>query len=295
MRKWSEGLIFLAYFFVPFFNLFRIDIPSGTYYWMTMRFPFAHAMPLLLTVLFLVFLVVGLNFFRPRMFCSHFCPHGTVSQWLRKLQHYKLDIPLAVLITPVIAFTLLIYFVDPSTAWQAITHGESTILITAFLVLCLFIGLLVIRLRQKFCANACPYGFFQNLLTPETTSTGKKVAVSLILLVLAGAMTATALLTPRTEISLGIGARMKTGADTMTYTYTLKLANNMGEPETFIIKFGKLHPVGNSFSDPVVVPAGEEKVLPFAFQVQKATEVDLNVCAEKDGTCQDFDFTLSGQ
>lgn len=296
MRKWSEFSIFLLYFLVPFLDLFRIDIPNGTYYWMTLRFPFAHAMPLLLTVLFLVFLVIGLNFFRSRMFCSHLCPHGTVSQWLRKLMHYKLDIPIAVLLTPLISFTMLIYFVDKKEAWEAITTGGSAIIITAFLVLCLFIGVLLIRLRQKFCANACPYGFFQNLLTPEQSNTGKKAAVSLVLVLLGAAMTYSALTTPQTDIALGIGARIKTGADTMTYTYNLKLSNYIKAPETFVIRFkSKLHPVGKEFSEPIVVPEGGEKVLPFAFQVQQAEQVSFEVCAQEEGTCNDFSFTLAGQ
>jgi len=295
LRKWSEVLVLVLFFVVPFLDLFRIDILSGHYYWLTLRFAFAQALPLLLTILLLVFVVIGLNFFKPRMFCSHFCPHNTTSQWMRTLVAYKLDIPVAILVTPAIAFTLMSYFVDPGKLFDAIISFDPPFMAGFFVATCVFIGALVIKLRSKFCANICPYGFFQQLITPEKTSFGKKFAVSLVMMVLAGGMVASAVMTPGTEISLGTGARMKTGPETMTYTYNLTLVNNQGIDETFNVRFPKLHPVGREFDAPITLKPGEEKVLPFAFQAAKDEQVQLTVCTEKEARCKDFSFTLAGQ
>lgn len=293
MRKWNEFVVFLLFFTVPFLDLFRIDIPNGHYYWFMMRFPFSHSLPLLLTIIFLVFTVIGLTFFKPRMFCSHFCPHNTMSQWERMLSRYKLDVPLGIAITPLISFTLMCYFVAPATIWDALIHGSSKMIWTFFIGLTLFIGVLVVKFRSEFCKNVCPYGLFQQLLRPEKPTLGKKIAVSIVMVLMASAMVASGLLTSGNEISLGSGARIKNG-DTMTYTYTLSLANNQSEPETYVIKFNKLTPVGSEYAEPITLQPGEEKIIPFAFQVTEATGVQIDVATQKEGKQKSFAFTLAG-
>lgn len=292
-RRASEWLILILYFAVPQLDLFRIDILGGHYYWMTLRFSFAQSLPLLLTIVFLVFLVIGLNFFKPRMFCSHACPHNTASQILRSLKKWKLDLPVALLATPVITFTLLSYFVAPGDIWRALTTFQPLFLALTFLVLSLFIGGLVLRMRARFCANICPYGFFQQLITPERTSRSKQILVSTVMLVLASSMIASAMTTPGVEIALSNGARIKTGPATMTYTYNLALVNNQRTAETFHLTFHALRPVGNHFDAPLVLQPGEEKLLPFAFQATHNEQVAIEICTAS-GTCKSFNFTLSG-
>jgi hypothetical protein len=293
MRKWSEFLIFILYFLVPYFDIFRIDIPSGYYYWFTIKFPFSHALPLVLTILFLVMLVIGLSFFKPRMFCSHLCPHNTAAQWMRTLIKYKLDYPFGIILTPIISFTMLCYFVAPATVWSALTEGTSQMILVFYIAVTLFIGFLLLKLRSNFCKNICPYGIFQQLVRPEKPTRTQQIVVSVLLVLLASAMVTSAVATSTTEISLGTANRIKTG-DMMTYTYNLKLVNNSNAPETFVIKFYEFEPVGKEFKDPIVLQPGEEKTLPFAFQAKTTQHVKFTVHTEHENRTETFQFTLAG-
>ncbi|ASS74337.1 hypothetical protein CIG75_04635 [Tumebacillus algifaecis] len=293
MRRWLQPIIVVLFFIVPYFDLFRIDIPSGHYYWFTRQLPFSQAMPLLLTVLWMVFLVLGLSFFKPRLFCSHFCPHNTLSQWLRKLQRYKLDWVLAIVLTPIVAFTLIAYFVDPRTVWSAITQDTSRMILIFFLVLCLFIGALLLRMRHKFCSTVCPYGYFQQLFRPERTTVLGKVVTGSLLVLLGGATVLSVFFTSGLEIDLGTVARINAGTR-MVYTYELRLINNKSEAETVTVTFRKLQPVENPFSEPLIVQPGDAVKIPFTFQVQKTEEVYFDVCPQRENRCQTFSFSLSG-
>lgn len=293
MRKWIQLVILLLFFIVPYTDLFRIDIPSGHYYWFTRKLSFSQAMPLLLTVLWLVFLVLGLTFFKPRLFCSHFCPHNTMSQVLRTIRRWKLDLPLAILLTPPVAFTLLAYFVDPRTAWQAITEGRSTIILAFFIALCLFIGFLLLKLRHQFCRNTCPYGYFQQLFRPERTTRLGKVITASLLVLLAIATAVSVRFTSGVEIDLGTIARIHAGTR-MIYTYELRLVNNRSEQERVTVTFQKLKPFNHPEEQQIVLQPGEEKQVPFSFQVEKTEEVLLDVCAENEDRCKQFQFSLSG-
>jgi hypothetical protein len=293
LRKWLQPIILLLFFIVPYTDLFRIDIPSGHYYWFTRKLPFSQAMPLLLTVLWLVFFVLGASFFKPRLFCSHLCPHNTMSQWLRTIRRLKLDLPLAILLTPLVAFTLLSYFVAPATAWEAITAGASTIISTSFIVLCLFIGFLLLKLRHDFCRITCPYGYFQQLFRPERTTKLGKAVTSALLLLLGGATAASVFFTSGTQIDLGTIARVDAGTR-IVYTYELRLANNTSQPETVNVTFHKLQPMGQPFSEPILLAPGEAKKIPFSFQVQKTEQVEFDVCPQKENRCKQYRFSLSG-
>ncbi|TCP58314.1 4Fe-4S binding protein [Tumebacillus sp. BK434] len=293
MRKWLQVIILLLFFIVPYFDLFRIDIPGGHYYWFTRRLPFSQAMPLLLTVLWLVFLVLGLSFFKPRLFCSHLCPHNTMSKFLRALQRYKLDLPLAILLTPLVAFTLIAYFVDPRQVWSAITQGTSGMILIFFLFLCLFIGALLLRLRHKFCSNVCPYGHLQHLIRPERTTTLGKIVTAALLLLLGSATVLSVFFTSGLEINLGTIARVNAGHK-MIYTYELRLVNNRKQPETVSVTFHKLQPIRSPFAEPILVQPGEAMQIPFSFEVQQTEEVEFDVCPQEQADCKQFHFSLSG-
>ncbi|ARU59912.1 hypothetical protein CBW65_01695 [Tumebacillus avium] len=293
MRKWLQPVILLLFFIVPYFDLFRIDIPGGQYYWFTRRLPFSQAMPLLLTVLWLVFLVLGLSFFKPRLFCSHFCPHNTISKFLRALQRYKLDLPLAILLTPLVAFTLIAYFVDPHRIWSALTEGTSGMVLIFFLVLCLFIGALLLRLRHKFCSTVCPYGYIQQMFRPERTTTLGKIVTAALLLMLGGATVLSVFFTSGLEIDLGTIARVNAG-NRMIYTYELRLVNNRKQSESVSVTFHKLEPIRNPFAEPILIQSGEAMKIPFSFEVQQTQEVEFDVCPQQPADCERFRFSLSG-
>lgn len=294
MRKWTGPLVFLLFFLVPYLNLFRIDIPTGHYYWFTRRFPFSEALPLLLTVLLLVFTVFGLSFFRPRLFCSHMCPHNTTSRWLRKLMQWKLDIPVGILLAPLVSFTLLSYFAAPATVWAALTRGTSTILLVAFVVLTVFVGYLLLRLRQDFCKMVCPYGFFQHLFAPDAPKRSQQWIVVIVLLLLTAGMVTTATLTSSVEISLVSGTRVPT-PNAVTYTYTVTLANDSAVPETFTLRhLAGPPPAGSPFMPPPLVAPGESKGVPVAFRVAHTEVVQFEVCATQSAICKPFSISLSG-
>lgn len=294
MRKWTGPLVFLLFFLVPFLDLFRIDIPAGHYYWFTRRFPFSEALPLLLTMLLLVFTVFGLSFFRPRLFCSHLCPHNTASRWLRTLMRRRIDIPLALLLTPLVAFTLLSYFAAPATVWAALTRGTSTILLAGFVVLLLFIGYLLVRLRQDFCKLACPYGFFQHLFAPASPKRSQQWVVVILLLLLTAGMVTAATLTSGIEMSLVSGTRVQL-PDRVTHTYTVTLANDSPVPETFTLRvLSGPPPAGHPFTPPPAVAPSERTGVPIAFQVTRTEVVQFEICATQSAICKPFSISLSG-
>nr|WP_236587789.1 4Fe-4S binding protein [Tumebacillus amylolyticus] len=295
MRKnigwWIVGLFFI----VPYLNLFRLDIQGGHYYWMTKRLSFDQPLPLLLTILLLVFLVIGLSTFRARLFCSTLCPHNTVSKALRALEKRRLDKPVAVVLTPLIAFTLISYFDEPRLALHGILYGQSPMALAFFVVLCLFLGSLLWKLRSKFCQNVCPYGFLQHLFTPDNPTRVAKIGVATLLLLLAVAMTVAALSTSASEVSFKQVSRVETGS-TITYVYNLGLTNNNATTaEHFTIKFAPdaPQPIGLDVHDAIEVGPGATKVVTFALRTARLVTVQFEVCTEHEGTCKPFNVTLS--
>lgn len=296
LGKSVSWAVVVLFFLVPYLNLFRLDIQGGHYYWMTKRLSFDQPLPLLLTILLLVFLVLGLSFFRARLFCSVICPHNTFSKALRWLERRRLDLPVAIVCTPLVAFTLISYFEAPQQAWRGIMHAESPMALAFFVVLCLFVGWLLVRLRTKFCQHACPYGFLQHLFTPENPTKLAKTLVALLLIVLAGGMTVTALHASASEVSLKQTSRVQIGS-TMTYVYALTLTNNSAKsPEVFQVKFppGAIQPEGAQIDSPIPVAAGSSRQLSFALRTDKVITVRFEVCAQQEGICKPFSTTLSG-
>jgi hypothetical protein len=296
LRKSVGWWIILLFFLVPYLNLFRLDLHSGHYYWMTRRLSFDQPLPLLLTILMLVFLVLGLSTFRARLFCSAICPHNTLSKGLRWLERHRFDQPVAIVMTPLIAFTLISYFYEPRNAWRGIAYAESPTALAFFAVLCVFLGWLLLRLRSKFCQHACPYGFFQHLFTPANPTVLAKSLVALVLVVLAGAMTVTALSTTASEMSLKQVSRVQIG-QTMTYVYQLGLTNNNRKAaEGFRVKFDPAgpQPEGAGLQDLLQVGPGESQQLTFALRTTQLVTVKFEVCAQREGVCKAFSTTLSG-
>ncbi|PWK13379.1 4Fe-4S binding protein [Tumebacillus permanentifrigoris] len=289
---WIIGLFFL----VPDLNLFRLDLHSGHYYWMTKRLSYDQPLPLLLTILLLVFLVLGLSTFRARLFCTALCPHNTLSKGLRWLEQHRLDQPVAIVMTPLIAFTLVSYFYEPHDAWRGIVYAESPMALAFFAVLCVFLGWLLLRLRSKFCQHACPYGFFQHLFTPANPTRLAKTLVALVLVLLAGGMTVAALRTSRSEVSLQQLSRVQTG-QSMTYVYKLGLTNNNRKSaELFTIKFDPAgpQPIGAGIRNGHTVNPGATEQLTFALRTTELATVQFAVCAQREGICKPFSTTLSG-
>lgn len=188
IRLFSQLAVFVAFFLVPLQNVFRIDIGGQHFFLFGKKFAYDDGFLLLVAILFLVFLVVLGAKVSHRFFCSYMCPHNTFVGFLITLgkRIRGLDFAVAMLLAPLVAFALLAYFVDPGWLWTALLSLKAVPLVIFYWFTALGLFLLFGISRYKFCANACPYGFFQMVFkdAPREPIGGRGWASRLPLLIL---------------------------------------------------------------------------------------------------------------
>jgi hypothetical protein len=184
----SQISVFVAFFLVPLLNVFRIDVGGQHFFLFGKKFAYDDGLLLLVAILFLVLLVVLGAKISHRFFCSYMCPHNTFVGFLIRIGKRVpgLDWAVAVLLAPLAAFALLAYFVDPGWLWNAIISFRGSPLLIFYWFTAVGLFLLFGIFRYKFCANACPYGFFQMVFkdTPRERNGVQGLASRLPLLIL---------------------------------------------------------------------------------------------------------------
>jgi len=176
---------------LPFLNLLRLDIP-------TLRFYFLNTV-LWVDEFFLVFLVLmlvlwGIVFFSMlygRVWCGWMCPQMIMSilvRWFESVSgrllkyrpkkagpikrvsfHLLVSIQVA-LLSLVVGFNLVSYFVDPYRILSGLRDGSLEPLVGQFIIgIAIFMWVNILFWRETFCIKACPYGMMQLLLTDSKT------------------------------------------------------------------------------------------------------------------------------
>lgn len=262
MRPLTQIGIFLLFFFVPLFNIFRMDLIQLKFFVFGRSFGFNEGYILLLCVLLMVFIFVGISKWFGRQFCGWMCPHNTFSVYIAKITNSKtlkanpvlrknIDIGLSILFAPVIAFSMVAYFFDPivlikeilSFEWRSWSFG-------AYMLLVVFFFIMIFRLRSNFCRNACPYGMFQMILSDKDSKAGgiKNMfrGTGLLLLIIVSSLLS--LLAYSIFSSSGFAATIEKqlqgipSGEFVTYTYILKIQNNQNETMNYDVKYEGLPP-----------------------------------------------------
>ncbi len=257
VRPLSQIGIFILFFLVPLFNIFRIDLIQLKFFVFGRSFGFNEGYILLLCVLLMVFIFVGISKWFGRQFCGWMCPHNTFSVSITKITHSKtlkespalrknIDVGLSILFAPVIAFSMVAYFFDPivlikeilSFEWKSWSFG-------AYVILVVFFFIMIFPLRSNFCRNACPYGMFQMILSDKESKSGgvKNMFRGTGLLLLIIVLSLFSLLGYSIFSASGFSATIEKqlqgvpSGDFVTYTYILKIQNNQNEPMNYKVRY----------------------------------------------------------
>lgn len=257
VRPLTQVGIFLLFFLVPLFNIFRMDLIQLKFFVFGRSFGFNEGYILLLCVLLMVFIFVGISKWFGRQFCGWMCPHNTFSVYITKITNSKtlkanpvlrknIDVGLSILFAPVIAFSMVSYFFDPivlikeilSFEWKSWSFG-------AYILLVIFFFIMIFRLRSNFCRNACPYGMFQMILADKDSKVGgiKNMFRGAGLLLFIIVLSLLCLLSYSIFSSSGFSATLEKqlqgvpSGEFVTYTYILKIQNNQNQRMDYEVKY----------------------------------------------------------
>lgn len=192
LRKRIHLLCFFIFCALPFFNVMRFDIPRQRFYFAGVQLWIGEFGIVFFTMMFLLFVVVGLSMVYGRVYCGYACPQMIFSEaanaaedklrrWVTKkfiaLPVSQRNLLFRVLLYSVLgvasvglAFVFISYFVEPRDLLARLSHFD---LITsagvAGAVTTLFTFLDFAFVRQKFCTTLCPYGYLQGMLADKNT------------------------------------------------------------------------------------------------------------------------------
>lgn len=192
LRKIIHVVCVAIFIALPFFDLLRFDIPRQRFYFAGQELWISEFGIIFLTLMFLMFLVVGSAMLFGRVYCSYLCPQMIFSEasmsietWLRKRVQKKyptmkppqrekavrwLFLALLLPVSVFLAFVFIAYFVPPMDLLHRLMRfdirtaggiaGATTTLLT-------FLDFAFLRLR--FCTTVCPYGYLQGFLSDHET------------------------------------------------------------------------------------------------------------------------------
>ncbi len=192
LRKRIHLLCFLIFCALPFFNVMRFDIPRQRFYFAGVQLWINEFGIVFFSMMFLLFIVVGLSMVYGRVYCGYACPQMIFSEaanaaeeklrkWVtkkfiswpvkrRNLLHGVLVYSVIGLASVGLAFVFISYFVEPRDLLGRLAHFD---LITAGgvagAVTTLFTFLDFAFVRQRFCTTLCPYGYLQGMLADKNT------------------------------------------------------------------------------------------------------------------------------
>ncbi|MCT8139088.1 4Fe-4S binding protein [Anaerobacillus sp. CMMVII] len=202
LRKKTQFITLFAFFLVPIFDIFRLDLINGSFYLFQKAFSFETGFIYLIAVLFLVIFFVSISKWYERHFCSWICPHNTVVGFLYKLSSHPLLIKqprfkkvgmviISLVVSLLASYGVLAYFISPTYLAHTIMQFQYlTVVGNLLLFFTAILFILIHSLKQKFCANTCPYGHFQKLFSDKNRPSRKSIftGVNLLLLLLLGSL-----------------------------------------------------------------------------------------------------------
>lgn len=167
-------LMLLAFFALPLFNIFRVDLLNFHFYVLGQKFNFSKGYILLVAVLIFVFIFVTIAKWFGRQFCGWVCPHHKYVMFLNSLQNMKylkdnralrfiVEYGIILISSPIISFGFISYFYPPKKLFtEIITLDIMNISILAFVLYSVFFFVMLHRkIRINYCRNNCPYGILQ--------------------------------------------------------------------------------------------------------------------------------------
>ena len=192
LRKRIHLLCFLIFCALPFFNVMRFDIPRQRFYVVGIQLWIGEFSIVFFTMMFLLFVIVGLSMVYGRVYCGYACPQMIFSEaanaiedrlrrWVtkkfiswpvarRNLLTRALSYAAIGVASVGLASVFISYFVEPRDLIMRLSHFD---LITsagvAGAVTTLITFLDFAFLRQRFCTTVCPYGYLQGMLADKHT------------------------------------------------------------------------------------------------------------------------------
>lgn len=191
-RKRVHLLCFVIFLILPFFDVMRFDIPRQRFHFAGQELLISEFGIIFFTLMFLMFVIVGMSVVYGRVYCGYMCPQMIFSEaslevegWIRKRvnkllpkapaarrQLFSRTLFYAVVgvASVVLAFVFIAYFVEPRDLIQRLMRFD---LVTAGgisgAVVTLITFLDFAFLRQRFCTTVCPYGYLQGMLVDGNT------------------------------------------------------------------------------------------------------------------------------
>ncbi|MGO9085010.1 MAG: 4Fe-4S dicluster domain-containing protein [Candidatus Sulfotelmatobacter sp.] len=190
-RKVIHVICVVIFFALPFANLMRADIPHQRFYFFGYELWISEFSIIFFSLMFLMFIVAAMAMFYGRVYCGYLCPQmifseasitleskltRTVNKYVRwsagprKFLSQFLFYAIAALVSVILAFVFISYFVEPRDllhrlqAFDIKTAGGIAGAATTLLTLLDFLFL-----RQRFCTTVCPYGYLQGMLGDNDT------------------------------------------------------------------------------------------------------------------------------
>jgi cytochrome c oxidase accessory protein FixG len=176
---------------LPFFNIMRLDVPTLRFYFFNSALWVDEFYLLFLVVMLILWVIVIFAMLYGRVWCGWMCPQTVLDEmyswfskrtkrWLkvpatggkpwRRLAAYSMVMVAAAVISLIIGFNLVAYFVDPYRMMGDLVRfslGPTTTGIILGIAAITFIN--VMFWREKFCTKACPYGMLQTVFTDSKT------------------------------------------------------------------------------------------------------------------------------
>ncbi len=176
---------------LPFFNIMRLDVPTLRFYFFNTVLWVDEFYLLFLVIMLVLWIIVIFAMLYGRVWCGWMCPQTVVDElyyWFEKKVKRWLKVPktggqqwrriaatalvatAAAVISLVIGFNLVAYFVDPYRMVQemaTLTLGPITTGIGVGIAIFMFVDIMF--WREKFCTKTCPYGMLQAVFTDSKT------------------------------------------------------------------------------------------------------------------------------
>ncbi|TAK67366.1 MAG: 4Fe-4S binding protein [Bacteroidetes bacterium] len=190
-RRLIQVLSAVVFITLPFGNILRLDIPTLRFYAFNTVLWIDEFYLLFLVLMLIIFIIVIFSMIYGRVWCGWMCPQTGLNElvsWYEKKTKQWLRVPktgaslirratagvLQILtiwiISFLIGFVLIAYFVDPYTMVTEISGGTLGVITTGILVgISALTFVNIMFWREKFCTKACPYGMMQMVITDSRT------------------------------------------------------------------------------------------------------------------------------
>ncbi|MBX2990707.1 MAG: 4Fe-4S binding protein [Bacteroidetes bacterium] len=190
-RRLVQTISTLLIVVLPFFNIMRLDVPTLRFYFFNSVLWVDEFYLLFLVIMLVLWVIVIFSMLYGRVWCGWTCPQTVLNElyawfekrakrWLRvpktgaklwrRVAAFSLVTLATAVISLVIGFNLVAYFVDPYRMLReaaAFSLGPITTGIIISIGLFMFVD--VMFWRAKFCTKACPYGMLQAVFTDSKT------------------------------------------------------------------------------------------------------------------------------